>query len=91
MRTQRSSRPEHDARQPRLTVEADVQPDTKTCKSTEDAAADRVMSEDSPFALVDPDPMCLTSFGDDSTETPSLPCRDDAVFDKGAAAPKPCL
>ena len=72
-------------------MEADVQSDTKTCKRTEDAAADRVMSGDSSFALVDPDPMCLPSFGDYSTETPSLPYRDDAMFDKGAAAPKPCL
>ena len=29
---------------------------------------------------VDPDPMCLTSFGDDSTGPPALPCsRDDAL------------
>ena len=36
--------------------------------------------------------MYLTSFGDDSTEPPALPCcRDDALVDKGAKASKPCL
>ena len=36
--------------------------------------------------------MCLTSFGDDSTEHPALPCcRDDAMVGRGAEAPKPCL
>ena len=35
--------------------------------------------------------MCLTSFGDDSTEPLALPCRDDAMVNKGAAALKPCL
>ena len=36
--------------------------------------------------------MCLTSFGDVSTELLALAhCRDDAVVDKGVEAPKPCL
>ena len=35
--------------------------------------------------------MCLASFDDDSTEPPALPCRDDAMVNKGAAVPKPCL
>ena len=36
--------------------------------------------------------MCLTSFGDDSTGPPALPCsRDDALVDNGAEAPKSCL
>ena len=57
----------------------------------EDAAAERVISEDNSSAEVDPDPMCLTSFGDDSG-SPTLPCsRDDALVDKGAAAQNPCL
>ena len=38
---------------------------------------------------IDPDLICLTSFGDDSTEPPALPpCRDDAMVDKDAAASK---
>ena len=73
-------------------MEADVKPDTKTRKRTEDAAADRAKHGDSSSAKkADPDPMCLTSFGDDCTEPPALPYRDDAIVDKGAAAPKPCL
>ena len=57
-----------------------------------DVAADRVISGDSSSAQVDPDPMCLTSFGYDSTGPPALPCsRDDVLGDKGAAAPKPCF
>ena len=81
-----------DARQPRFATETDVPTDTKTRKRTEDAAADRVMIGDSSSALVDPDSMCLTSFGDDSPEPPILPCcRNDAIVDKGAAAPKPPL
>ena len=36
--------------------------------------------------------MCLTSFGDDSTEPLALPpCRDNAMVDKDAAASNPCL
>ena len=36
--------------------------------------------------------MCLTSFGDEFTGPPALPCtRDDALVDNGVAAPKPCL
>ena len=83
---------EQEARQPRLATEADVKSDTKTCKHMEDAATDRVMSGDSSSTQVDADPMCLASFGDDSTEPLALPCcRDDVLVDKGTAAPKPCL
>ena len=68
------------------------QQDTKTRKRTEDTAADRVNYGDSYSAKkVDPDPMCLTSFDGDSTKPPALPCRDDAMVDKGTAALKPCL
>ena len=68
MKTQRSLGLELDTRQPRLTMEADVHPGTKTRKRAEDAAADRVIGGDNCFALVDPDPICLIRFGDDSTE-----------------------
>ena len=84
---------EQDARQPRLTVGADVTSDKKTRKRTEGAAAaERVISEGNSSAQVDTDPIHLTSFGDDSTGPPIFPClRDDALVDNGAAAPKPCL
>ena len=73
-------------------METDVRTDTKTRKRMKDVAAERVTSGDNSSAQVNPDPMCLTSFGGDSTESPALPCsRDDAVVDNGAAAPKSCL
>ena len=82
----------HEAQQPRLATEANVEPDMKTRKRTEDAVADRAKQGDNnSSARVDHDPMRLTSFGDDSTEPPALPCRDDALVDQGAEAPKPCL
>ena len=50
------------------------------------------MSGDNSSAEVDPDPICLASFGEDKTGPPVHPCtRDDALVDNGAAAPKPCL
>ena len=83
---------EHDVRQPRLAMKGDVTSDKKTRKRTKGAAAGRAMSGDKSFARVDHDPMCVTSFGDDSTGPPALPCcRDDALVDKGAEAPKLCL
>ena len=72
-------------------METDVKPDTKTCKRMEDVAANRVISGDNSYTQVDPNPICLTSFSDDSAGLPALPSRDNALIDKGAAAPKPCL
>ena len=91
---QRSVRLEQDARQPRLAMEANVPSETKTREHTKSAAAAvQTKHEDSCSAnQVDPDPMYLTSFGDDSTGPPALPCsRDDALADNGAAAPKSCF
>ena len=84
----------HDARQPRLATEADVQAGTKTRERTWGAAtAVQAMHEDSCSAnRVDPDPMCSTSFGDDCTGSPAFPCsREDAMVENGAVAPKSCL
>ena len=82
----------HEARQPRFATEVDVEPDTKTRKRTEDAAVDRAKYVDnSSSARVDHDPLRLTTFGDESTEPPALPCRDDTLIDEGTEAPKPCL
>ena len=67
--------------------------DTKTRERTESAVtAVHAMHRDSCSAnRVDPDPMCSTSFGDDCTGPPALPCsREDALVDNGAAAPKSC-
>ena len=51
---------QHGAQQPRLTTEADVEPDTKTRKRTENAAADQAKNSS---ARVDDGPTSLTSFG----------------------------
>ena len=65
---------EQDTRQPRLAMEAEIPTYTKTRNRAEDAATDREKHEDScSEKKVDPDLMCLTSFGDDSTEPPALP------------------
>ena len=91
---QRSAGADHDAQQPRFATMADVPTDTKNRKRTEDAVVDQAKHVDSCSAKrVDAGPpMCLTSFGDDSTDPLALPCcRHNALVDKGAAAPKPCL
>ena len=73
-------------------MEADVKSHTKIHKRMENVATDRVINRDSFSAQVDLDPMCLTSFGDDFTKPPVFLCsRNDALVDKGAASPKPCL
>ena len=60
---------QHQAQQSRLATEADVEPDTKTRKRTENAAENRAKHGDNrSSARVDHDPMRLTSFGDGSTE-----------------------
>ena len=83
---------EHEARQPRLAMEGDVTPGTKIRKRTENAAVDQVMNgSKSSSVRVDLDPMCLTSFDDDSIELPAVPCGVDTLGDKGTEAPKPCL
>ena len=66
---QRLASLEQDARQLRLAIEPDVQSDTTTHKRMEDAVAVQAKDEDSYSAnQVDPDPMCLSSFCDDSTD-----------------------
>ena len=48
------------------------------------------MNGDSSFARVDYGPMSLASFG--MIAVPSaVPCKDDALVNRGAEAPKPCL
>ena len=89
----RSADLEQDARQSRLATKADGSTGTRPRKRTEGAAAaERVMSGDNSSAQVDTDPIRLTSYGDDSTGPPILPClRDRALVDRGAAVPKLCL
>ena len=85
---------EHDARQPRLVMEANGPANTKTRERKEGAAtAVPAMHGDSCSAdRVDPNPICSTSFGDDCTGPPAPPCsREDVLVDNGTAAPKSCL
>ena len=80
----------HQAQQPRLAMEADVESDTKTLKHTEDAAADRAKHGDSSSDVVG-GPTSSTSFGK-VAEPPALPiCRDGALVDEGVIAPKSFL
>ena len=75
-------------------MEADEVPDTKTRERTEGAAkVVQAMQEDSCSAnQVDSDSLCSTSFGDDRTGPPALPCSGkNALVDNGAAAPKSCF
>ena len=91
---QRLTRIEYDAWQPRLTMEADGPPDTKTRERTEGAiTAVQAMHGGSCSAnRVDPDPMCSISFCDDCTGSPTPPCSgENALIDNGAATPKSCL
>ena len=82
---------QHEAQQPRLVTEEDVQPNIKIRKRTEDAGADRVKNGDISFARVDDSLTSLTSF-DMLAERPALLMfRDDVLVDKVTEAPKPCL
>ena len=85
---------EHEARRPRLATEADVEPDTKTRKRTEDtSAADRVKNWDSSSTRVDDGQTSLTSFGIIAEPLLKAPEKylGDALVNKGAEVPKPHL
>ena len=84
---------EHDARQPRLAIEADGQTNTKTRERTDDAAkAVQAMRGDSFSARrVDPGPKTnWITFGV-KAKPPALPFRDDVLVENGDASPKSCL
>ena len=89
---QRLAGQEQNARQPCLAMEADAPADTKTRQRTDGAAKAIQAMYGNCFSAkrVDPDPMCLTSFGV-KAETPVLPCRNYVLIENGAAAPKSCL
>ena len=72
-------------------MKADVQTDTKTYKSLENAETDQAKNGDSCSAQsVQAGPTSLTIFGM-RAKLSALPRRDDVLVDKGAAVPKPCL
>ena len=89
---QRLTRLEHDARQPRLAIEADGPANTKTRERTEGTAtAVQAMHGDSCTAQrVQDGSKTSTCFGV-MAEPPDIPCRKDVLVEDGAAAPKSCL
>ena len=91
---QHVTRLEHEARQPRLAMEADGPADTtKTRERTEGAATAVQAMRGDGFSTrrVEPGPTTnSTSFGV-KAEPPALPCRDDSMVECGAAAFELCL
>ena len=85
---------EHEARQPRLAMEADGPANTKTQERTEGSAtAVQAMREDSCTTAqrVQDGPMTNSTCFSMMAESPALPCRDDVVVESGDAAPESCL
>ena len=84
---------EHDARQPRLAMEADGPANTKTREHTEGpATAVQAVHRDNVSARrTEPGPKTnSTSFGM-KAEPFALPCTDDVVVESGDAALRSCL
>ena len=84
---------QYEAQQPRPAAEADVEPEMKTRKRTEDAAADRAKHGDSSSATALDGPRSSTSFG--IIAVPLLMAPEKYVVNvlviKGPEAPKPHL
>ena len=83
---------EQHARQPHLTMEADVTADNNSRKRTEGAAAayEAKHGDSCSAKRVEAGPTSSTSF-DMKAEPPALPRRDDVLVDEGAASSMPCL
>ena len=83
---------QHQAQQPHLVTQADVETGKKTNKRTEGAAADVDKYGDTSCARAEENPTSLTSFG---KITEPLPAPEksigDALVNAGAETPKPHL
>ena len=93
MLNQRLTRLEHEARQPRLAMEADEPANTKTRERKEGAAtAVQAMHGDicTTGQKIQDGPKTSISFGV-KAEPPDLPYRDGVLVEGGDAAPKSCL
>ena len=89
---QRLTSLEQDAWQPRLTMEAEVKANEKTCERTEVATAvvQAKYGDSWSAKSVQAGPKGSTSLGD--AGPPAFPCsRDDVLVGNGVAAPKSCL
>ena len=73
-------------------MEADGPSDTKSRRHTEGAAKAVQAMYGNSFSAnrVNPDPMCLISFGV-KAELSAPPCRGEVLVENGAAVPKSCL
>ena len=82
----------HDARQPRLAMEADVPANEKTRERTEGVvkAIQAMHGESFSANRIQDGPNTSTSFGV-KAEPPALPCRDNVLVENDAVAPKSCL
>ena len=91
--SQRAASLEHDARQPRLAMEADGPANTKTRRRTEGAAtAVQAMRGDSFSARrVKPGPKTNSTSVGMMAEPPALPSRDGVLVESGDASPATCL
>ena len=89
---QRLASLEHDARQPRLIMEAAVPADEKSCERTEGAATAVQAMYGNSFSAnrIQAGPTSSTNFGV-KAEPCALPCRDDISVENSAATPKLCL
>ena len=91
---QHVTRLEHEARQPRLAMEADGPADTTKTRGRTEGAATAVQAMRGDWfsaRRIEPGPTTnLTSFGV-KAGPPALPCRDDSVVESGAAAFESCL
>ena len=91
--SQRAASLEHDARQPRLAMEANGPANTRTRERTEGAATAVQAMRGSSFSVcrVESDPKTnSTSFGM-MAEPPVFPCRGDVPVENGDVSLKSCL
>ena len=84
---------EHEARQPRLAMEADGPADTKARERTEGAATAVQAMRGDCFSTrrVEPGPNTNSTSFSVKAQPPALPCRDDVVVECGDAASESCL
>ena len=90
---QRLTRLEHDARQPRLTMEADGPANTKTRERMEGTATIVQAMHGYSFSAhwVEPGPKINSTRVGMMIESLALSCRENVLVEDGAAAPKSCL
>ena len=89
--SQRAASLEHDARQPRLAMEADGPANTKARERTETLLQQYKRCDSFSACRVEHGPKINSTSLGMMAEPPTLPCRDDVLVENGDASPKPCL